>query len=113
MPESEVFPHLISAFRLLSQTKEAAAIAVKRVFRAIKSLEAQGSTANRTSGMLSDGASDTAVVAGDAQGEEGSRAQGERRIGLGRPLKGEELEGMAITMADFEGAISKVQPSIR
>jgi hypothetical protein len=38
-----------------------------------------------------------------------------REAGVGRrePLSPEELEGLAITMADFEVAVSKVQPSVR
>ena len=45
---------------------------------------------------------------------EGPAGEGERRAaGLGRPLRAGELEGMSISMADFEEAVGKVQPSIR
>jgi len=43
-----------------------------------------------------------------------SAHQGSPGKQLGRePLSAEDLAGLAITMADFEAAIGKVQPSVR
>ncbi|KAL4452367.1 hypothetical protein ABPG75_008029 [Micractinium tetrahymenae] len=54
-------------------------------------------------------------AAGEGQeqaGHAGASAQAQRRLG-GGALSGAELAGLAITMADFEEAVPKVQPSVR
>ena len=125
---SSTAPLVASQYRTvaprLPQTKEAAALAVKRGFDAIQAgvlsshdgaqTETQGGAgaANgaRDAGEGSEAAGDGAGT--DGQGD-GARVGGRGRVGLGRPLTPSELRGLAITMEDFEAAVGKVQPSVR
>ena len=72
------------------------------------------------------GATSVGDAAGGAAGEEersGAGGAAEPSVGGGgrsrggpsraTPLTVEQLQGLAVTMADFEGALSKVQPSVR
>lgn len=77
---------------LAALMKEAAALAVKRIF------EQLGQAANGDEGAES---SDAAPM-----------PLGRDRMGAGA-LSAEELSGLAITMSDFEAAVGKVQPSMR
>ena len=73
---------------LAALAKEAAALAVRRIFDRLEQ-EAKGSTTE---------------VAADG---------GRSGIGLGRGLTPAELQSLSITMSDFEAALGKVQPSVR
>lgn len=75
---------------LAALMKESAALAVQRIF---KMLDAQ-----RQHDALAEGGRESILE--------------NRRLGQG-PLTPEELQGLAITACDFEGAIQKVQPSVR
>lgn len=52
---------------------------------------------------------------GGTGGSEGNTGEvgGDRGNGRAHALSPEQLQGLAITMADFEGALEKVQPSVR
>ncbi|GLI63444.1 hypothetical protein VaNZ11_006416, partial [Volvox africanus] len=95
---------------LAALTKEAAAVAVTRIFAQLAAAEAAGSSAAVSAQLL---AAEAASVAGTEAGITPSLASARlHRLG-GGPLGPAELEGLAITMADFEAALPKVQPSVR
>jgi ribosome biogenesis ATPase len=115
---------------LAALTKEAAAVAVSRIFSQLEQqrqqqrlLQAadqqQQSTIDQPA--AADAAAEgslvpvsTAVAAGDAATVEQQQQQQQQgpRMGAG-PLSAAELSGLAISMADFEAALPKVQPSVR
>ncbi len=121
---------------LTALCKEAAAIAVTRIFDGIgvhlpafptsdaPSATAATSTActavdDEMSSPAGHSAPSTNVLpvsAGAAVAPEGAsasfKALSQSRFGAG-PLGASELQGLAITMSDFEAAVHKVQPSMR
>lgn len=102
---------------LMALTKEAAAIAVTRIFRELapadNAANAGGSSAAPAGATGSGGAAAaTANGAAGASAAAPSIALPAGRFGQG-PLQASELVGLSITMADFEAAIPKVQPSVR
>ncbi len=134
---------------LMALVKEAAALAVTRIFATLQRREQQelegrqqqqqeaeqqqqqqqqqGAGQEEQEGaapmqVVVAGAAGTsmedAILAAAAAGREqepGAAVVGEgaqRRFGAG-PLQPSELEGLAISMADFEAAVGKVQPSVR
>ena len=113
--------------------KEAAALAVKRVFAQLEAQQAQvAAQGEQQQEQKEQGAAGPAAPAGGAEAAavpngpaapaaaaaaaaaSGSQeqAQGGSRLGQG-PLSAAELAGLAVTMADFEAAIPKVQPAVR
>ncbi|KAL6749669.1 P-loop containing nucleoside triphosphate hydrolase protein [Haematococcus lacustris] len=100
---------------LMALVKEAAALAVTRIFSYLGSqpttshpapAPAAVTTAAAAAGVISAGGAEAAVAAAAAPPPRGSR--------FGHsPLTAADLSGLAITMADFESAVSKVQPSVR
>jgi ribosome biogenesis ATPase len=107
---------------LAALTKEAAAVAVSRIFsqleqqrqqRLLQAAEPQQQQDKTTATAPADGAASgsltpaaavtAAAAAADAAGP---------RIG-GGPLSAAELSDLAISMSDFEAALPKVQPSVR
>jgi ribosome biogenesis ATPase len=101
---------------LAALTKEAAAVAVSRIFsqleqqrqqRLLQAADQQQQDATATA--PADGAASGSLIplpaaaAADAAGP---------RIG-GGPLSAAELSDLAISMSDFEAALPKVQPSVR
>lgn len=90
---------------LLALTKEAAALAVARIF---SSLATTPAPAPAPGGAAAEGAlSGSGVGLGVGVGVGGALLPGAGR----GPLGPEELAGLAITMADYEGALGRVQPS--
>ncbi|GIL77999.1 hypothetical protein Vretifemale_7455, partial [Volvox reticuliferus] len=95
---------------LAALTKEAAAVAVTRIFAQLAAAEAAAHAAAASAQLL---AAEGAIVAGMETGLAPAVAPARlHRLG-GGPLGPAELEGLAITMADFEAALPKVQPSVR
>eukprot|EP00887_Chlorella_sp_A99_P002097 scaffold21.g2097.t1 len=101
--------------------KEAAALAVKRIFGQLEAAEAAGAGAAGVQAVEQHEAAgqeaaqvEEAVPEGLAPQRGGPAAATPPAGRLGRgPLSASELVGLAVTMADFEAAISKVQPSVR
>ncbi|KAK9814610.1 hypothetical protein WJX72_008610 [[Myrmecia] bisecta] len=100
---------------LASLVKEAAALAIDRIFEGLKSWEPQ---ADAAAGELAQAG---AIVAADASlprpiaappDSRPKAARSKQRL-VSAQLTPEALEGLAITMADFEAAVKRVQPSIR
>lgn len=151
---------------LSALTKEAAALAVARIFAELEATQSASAAAgaNNASGALDEpmagsaaadadpapahgansGANPEPPVAtaataatasaelagggatsvGDAVVRSGARGAGEPSVGgggrgrgqgtsLGSPLTPQQLQGLAVTMSDFQGALAKVQPSVR
>jgi ribosome biogenesis ATPase len=92
---------------LAALMKEAAALAVKRVFRQLDA----GAAAVHTAAAAAGAAAAPAAADGDA-GDAAPAPPPVARMGQG-PLSAAELSGLSITMADFEEAVGKVQPSVR
>ena len=87
---------------LAALTKEAAANAVTRIFPTLESAPAA-----MTSAAQEDGAQHAAQPALATPASAGLRMHSVQ------PLSAAQLEGLAITAADFEAAVAKVQPSVR
>lgn len=112
---------------LAALMKEAAALAVQRIFKTLNddAAAAAAVVANDINGMKNV-ESANAMTSSEQDGEEdredggGGTEDGNQRpqpplpnrMGQG-PLTPTELSGLAITAADFDGAIKKVQPSVR
>ncbi|KXZ48460.1 CDC48 protein [Gonium pectorale] len=90
---------------LMALTKEAAAVAITRIFATLNAAAAAAEAAGMAALPANGGGSGPAVaVTATAAGG---------RMGRG-PLSPAELSGLAITMSDFEAALPKVvQPSVR
>ncbi|EFJ46428.1 hypothetical protein VOLCADRAFT_105558 [Volvox carteri f. nagariensis] len=98
---------------LTALTKEAAAVAVTRIFSQL----ADAAKPALPAGVAAAASSVTDAAAAEAEAEAAPWpppvvVAGMSRLGRG-PLGPEELAGLAITMADFETALPKVQPSVR
>ncbi|GAB4818827.1 hypothetical protein N2152v2_005873 [Parachlorella kessleri] len=105
--------------------KEAAALAVKRIFTQLEQQAQQQQQAERQHEQQQQQPLGTAATPEAAEAAAGraalaglslAGADGQeliaQRLGQG-PLTATELSGLAITMSDFEEAIGKVQPSVR
>jgi ribosome biogenesis ATPase len=89
---------------LAALMKEAAALAVKRIFDELDAQAAASAAAAAAAGVAE-------IV---QEGEDCAVVEPSPVTRLGRgTLTRQELASLAITMADFEGAVSKVQPSVR
>eukprot|EP00892_Ulva_mutabilis_P001467 jgi/Ulvmu1/11320/UM074_0035.1 len=87
---------------LSALAKEAAALAVARIF---SELGPPAAAAGAAAKQAASGAVAAAAAADDAMGGATPSAP--------PPLSPQQLQGLAITMGDFEGALAKVQPSLR
>jgi ribosome biogenesis ATPase len=103
---------------LAALTKEAAAVAVSRIFsqleqhrqqRLLQAADQQQQDASATA--PTDGAAGGSLILLPAAAAAAADAAGPR-IG-GGPLSAAELSDLAISMSDFEAALPKVQPSVR
>jgi ribosome biogenesis ATPase len=94
---------------LAALTKEAAALAVARIFAELDAARVnEGPMVAGAAGAGGVASSNgDSAFAGNSSVAAGTR--GARRTALSR----EQLERLAITMGDFEGALVKVQPSVR
>jgi SpoVK/Ycf46/Vps4 family AAA+-type ATPase len=107
---------------LAALTKEAAAVAVSRIFSQLEQQRQQRllQLADQQQQQVLDpagGSSDSIVPAAAAAAAAGNAVAPEQqqqgpRMG-GGPLSAAELSGLAISMSDFEAALPKVQPSVR
>ncbi|CAL5227006.1 g9897 [Coccomyxa viridis] len=98
---------------LAALTKEAGAHAITRVFSSLKAADKMQESAE--DGAPSGGAADMVVdAAADApEGLNKLRMAAPEAWGVIQPLTPAELAGLAITAADFDAAVKKVQPSVR
>ncbi|GMH42226.1 hypothetical protein BSKO_10145 [Bryopsis sp. KO-2023] len=91
--------------------KEAAAVAITRIFSDLESNKVVAAEKGDDVGSNGDARPEDMMV------DEGSGVGAGAGAGATKsevePFKEEELSGLAITMADFEAAVPKVQPSVR
>jgi ribosome biogenesis ATPase len=107
---------------LAALMKEAAALAVQRIFKTLNDDAAAAAAYDNDNNSMKNVESDNAMTSSEQDRDDGGEVEDgnpqqpqlplRSRMGQG-PLTPTELSGLAITAADFDGAIKKVQPSVR